>query len=194
MKNAFKTLVGTITMMVVTLTLTSCGGTPKGSDSEVKDIVKQIIQERYDYKRALTTETLRQVVGEDEDIGERFSYLMSSLKVFDYDKVDLDTYTKKLDARYAEVLESDGDYYKSTREKNWKEFRPKLIALHAKCRELKNPDNIKMENIRQVSIDEEIGKSISEAEVTFGESYKRKIIYSAQHTEDGKLYVEVQGL
>ncbi len=54
--------------------------------------------------------------------------------------------------------------------------------------------DMELDAIRTLSIDEKIGKITCSAELRFSNGNKLDIQYTAQYTDDGKLYVSVYGL
>jgi len=148
-----KRVIQKLFVVVLLLVFAGCsGGIPKGTDSDVKDLVLKITKN--EIKKQITTSIYQDVT--------RINVAFFGMKV-SYE--DLKRNIDKDDNRKV-VKEIDS-------------FMSKLTLA--------------LSNIRTDSIQEDIKKSTSSAELKVNDKVM-KITYTAQYNDDGRLYVEVFGL
>lgn len=202
--NTIKHLTLTLIMLIVVTGITSCGGgTPKGDDKDVIELVK------HQYQSSLDTLTLHKAYKALEPTGAPdkglsayygLNYLdgfVREVEFIDNESCRGDNYDD-LDKGYAERMQlaKDRKDEKEVRalEQAMVKFGPicKAIAkLHNEL--LEDPDSIKIENIRTVSIDDKVKKSVSEATLNIL-GHKSNIRYSAQRDAEGELCLELWNL
>lgn len=192
----FKNTLVAIMLMVVTVTLTSCGGsTPQGNDKEVKALVKQIYQS--EFEKWVFSKTYDRVVGslnkQDEKSADSLKSLMVRTEFVEFGQIEkpgkyFTDYNKGYDDLISRIKnEDDLKFYREL----FSKYEPKLKEFVDTYAELANDsNNFKIENIRAVSVDKESKKSVSKADLYIFD-FKREITYSAQRNAEGEIYVEV---
>jgi hypothetical protein len=190
---AFKHFTIILLMAIIAIvTLTSCGGAPKGDDQEVKDTVKQIFKDSIN-REAFAKAWDNVITPLGFDFVYDFKYFTADINITAGNLPgSLGRGFPDYETSYQAALgRFSNDPHKAKIEASMIKYKQVCDALREEYNKLLvSEESFKLENIRTVEVDENIGKSTSEATVVMFDS-KQDIRYTAQRNDKGQIYVEV---